>query len=315
MTGNTRIHGLDGLRGILAVMIIAGHSYVPFMNWPGRVDVFFVISGFLITGILSRELAATGRIDYVRFIVRRARKLLPPLLAMCAIVYVIWPQYAAYAWAAVTMSTDYHQSLVGGASPFIHTWSLSVEEHFYLLWPIVLILCRRLTSRGKLAVMLTLYCVSGLWRNTSYEMFGFDATYYRFDPRLSGLLAGSIVALAGRDRRWIFAVTAVAAADAFFGLYAGVSYTTVLGTPCAIVATMMLIATLQDRDVGVLSNRLAAYVGRRSYGVYLFHFPIVCYMDTHYSWGAAFIAGCVGAIICAEVWARVEKTLVDASAR
>lgn len=307
---NTRINGLDGLRGILAIIIVAGHSYVPFLTWQGRVDVFFVISGFLITGILTKELDSTGRIDLVRFWAKRARKLVPPLLILCAGVMILWPQYHAAVWAAATLATDYHQSLVADVpTPLLHTWSLAVEEHFYLLWPLVMLGLRYVRRSAWLPILLVLFCACGVWRNLSYDLVG-TTTYYRFDPRLSGLVAGSMLSLAGRDRRWIVAIIAVASAVAAFGLsLGGVAFDAVLSTPAAITVGLLVIAALQEQDIALLSNKVVAWIGRQSYGVYLFHFPIVCWVNTYHGWQLAFTVGLGGSLAIAAAYGWLERKL------
>lgn len=308
-----RINGLDGLRALLAVLIVAGHSYVPGMNWQGRVDVFFVISGFLITGILAKELDKTGTIDLIRFWTRRAVKLLPPLFIVCLGVLVIWPQYRDAVWAAATLSTDYHLSFsTAQDGPLIHTWSLAVEEHFYLLWPFVLLALRHVRRALWLPILLSLFVAATLWRDVSYEHFGVAATYYRFDPRLGGLLAGSILAIAGKDRRWLAATLVLAATIAALALAIGVPTNFALGTPAAHALALCLIAALQDRDIAVLSNRVLVWVGRRSYGVYLFHFPIVCAANTYgdFDWRISFAVGLVGSVALAALYAAAEAKLV-----
>lgn len=310
---NKRINGLDGLRGILAVLIVAGHACVPGLAWQGRVDVFFVISGFLITGILAKEMDKSGTIDLIRFWTRRAVKLLPPLFILCLAVLVVWPQYRDAIWAAATLSTDYHLSFsTTQDGPLVHTWSLAVEEHFYLVWPFVLLALRYVRRAAWLPILLTLFVAATIWRDVSYEQFGIAATYYRFDPRLGGLLAGSILAIAGKDRRWLVAVLLLAATVAALALAIGVPTTYALGTPAAHALALCLIAALQDRDIAALSNRVMVWVGRRSYGVYLFHFPIVCWFNTYYGfdWRVSFIGGLLGSLAVAALYTAAESRLV-----
>ncbi|MDA3656529.1 acyltransferase family protein [Mycobacterium xenopi] len=147
---------LDGLRAIAVTLVLAGHGGIPGLGGGFiGVDIFFVLSGFLITSLLFDELARTGRIDLSGFWIRRARRLLPALVLMVLTVALgrdLLPQesvaelrddaIAAFVWMAnwrfVAEKTDYFTQ---GAtpSPLRHTWSLGVEEQYYFVWPLVLI--------------------------------------------------------------------------------------------------------------------------------------------------------------------------------
>ncbi|EUA43413.1 acyltransferase family protein [Mycobacterium xenopi 3993] len=150
------IPALDGLRAIAVTLVLAGHGGIPGLGGGFiGVDIFFVLSGFLITSLLFDELARTGRIDLSGFWIRRARRLLPALVLMVLTVALgrdLLPQesvaelrddaIAAFVWMAnwrfVAEKTDYFTQ---GAtpSPLRHTWSLGVEEQYYFVWPLVLI--------------------------------------------------------------------------------------------------------------------------------------------------------------------------------
>lgn len=147
------IQGLRGLAVLLVVIYHAGISGLP-GGYVG-VDVFFVISGYLITGLLLREIEESGRIEFLKFYARRIRRLMPAavlvLLTTLGVAWVVYSPlevaeltpsafatavYASNIWFA-HLSTDYLASGTG-ANPFLHTWSLAVEEQFYLVWPLFL---------------------------------------------------------------------------------------------------------------------------------------------------------------------------------
>lgn len=155
---------IEGLRAIAILLVVAAHAGVPWL--PGGfvgVDVFFVLSGFLITGLLTREVATTGTLGFTKFYVRRLRRLLPALLTMLLItsvfaIVVLTPgdqgrQATAAATASVWLSNmhfafsklDYF-SPDAGSNLFLHTWSLGVEEQFYLLWPALVLWALRTKS-------------------------------------------------------------------------------------------------------------------------------------------------------------------------
>src|SRR5580658_9050796 len=174
-----RILPLDGIRALAVLAVLAAHAGIPFL--PGGfigVDVFFVLSGFLITSLLYDELAATGRIDLGGFWTRRARRLLPAALVMIVAVVAARSLFVpdsvnglrGDAIAAALWSANWRWALAGTnyfaqggtPSPLQHTWSLAVEEQFYLLWPLVLLACRAVRRRRLLALSLAGVTASAL---------------------------------------------------------------------------------------------------------------------------------------------------------
>ncbi len=204
--------GLDGLRGIAVLAVLAYHA--GFDQAPGGflgVEVFFVISGYLITALLLAEHRRRGRIDPLRFWLRRARRLLPALFfllgATLAFVVVAVPDEIARlrtdAVAALAYVTNWHliagdQSYfetVGRPSLFMHLWSLAIEEQFYLLWPVVLALVLMAGRRAGLAFALVGAIGSAAWMAILFDP-GTDPSrvYYGTDTRLTGLLLGAALA-------------------------------------------------------------------------------------------------------------------------
>src|SRR5215469_4336257 len=161
-----RIRPLDGIRALAVLAVMATHAGIPFL--PGGfvgVDVFFVLSGFLITSLLYDELVVKGRIDLGGFWTRRGRRLLPAALVMIAAVVAARPLFVPDSvaglrgdaitaalwsgnWRWALQGTDYF-ARVGTPSPLQHTWSLAVEEQFYLIWPLLLLACRVVGKRGS----------------------------------------------------------------------------------------------------------------------------------------------------------------------
>ena len=212
---------IQGLRGLAVLLVVLFHAGVPFT--PGGfvgVDVFFVISGFLITGLLMREVERSGHIRYLDFIARRARRLLPAALVVIAfvgavsvLVYpplerldvmsgrtVAQPLYVANLWFAIR-TVDYF----GGAAasnPLLHMWSLAVEEQFYLGWPAFLALAAFWLKRGDLRSRVTwavavlsavtfAACVWMTWFAQPWAFFGTPFTGLGVRPRGPGLSAGT----------------------------------------------------------------------------------------------------------------------------
>jgi peptidoglycan/LPS O-acetylase OafA/YrhL len=227
------IRALDGLRALAVALVLADHGGIPGMTGGFLgVDVFFVLSGFLITSLLLDELGRTGRIDLANFWIRRARRLLPALVLMVLTV-AIGRQFfspeavarlrddavAAFFWVAnwmfVADKTDYF-SRGAPPSPLQHAWSLGVEEQYYLVWPLVLIAvavglavrARRRDSRATLGgVRLTVFLLATLGALASAaaaillaSAANRDRVYFGTDTRAQALLVGAAAsALLVRD--------------------------------------------------------------------------------------------------------------------
>ncbi|MCB0947371.1 MAG: acyltransferase, partial [Mycobacterium sp.] len=151
------VPALNGIRGVAVALVVVGHGGIPGVDGGFiGVDIFFVLSGFLITSLLLDELGRTGRIDLRGFWIRRARRLLPALLLMGLAVVAVRTLFspdsvetlradavAAFLWTAnwafIAHKADYF-SQGAAPSPLQHTWSLGVEEQYYLVWPVLLVL-------------------------------------------------------------------------------------------------------------------------------------------------------------------------------
>ncbi len=304
------IPGLDGLRALAIIAVFIYHLNPTWL--PGGfvgVDMFFVISGFLITTLLLREQAANGRVDLGQFWLRRARRLLPALL-LC-VTASIWLARVVQTdllvgidrqtFGALTFSTNWVEIIAGSnyftsTSPqlFMNFWSLAVEEQFYLLWPLVMIgltaAVPSLTRRAGLAVATALG--SAVLMALLFDPTAATRVYYGTDTHLFGLMLGAGLAFAWagpqrawldspvwvRGRPWILGAALATLAVCLVALSEERALTFRGGLLLASVAVIVIIAATIDRPGRlrqVLDHPVLAAIGQRSYGLYLWHWPVI----------------------------------------
>jgi peptidoglycan/LPS O-acetylase OafA/YrhL len=318
-----RLRPLDGVRALAVLAVLGAHAGIPFL--PGGfvgVDVFFVLSGFLITSLLYAELAATGRIDLGGFWTRRARRLLPAALVMIVAVLAARPLFvpdsvvalrrdaiAAALWSGnwrwALQGTDYF-ALGGTPSPLQHTWSLAVEEQFYVVWPLLLLACRAMKGRRLLAFSLAGVAASAVATYVLARVASPGRVYFGTDTRAQELLVGAAVAaLLASTWRWRVANPLGRRSPQLAGhpwlplllsacglaALAGIA-TTADGAPSefrdglllltALAAAALVAGAVLDSGHAVarfLSTRLLVGIGRISYGLYLWHWPVYLALD------------------------------------
>jgi len=281
------VPALDGIRAIAIAMVLLFHSgFHPTGGGYLGVDVFFVLSGFLITKLLASELAQHGRIDLAGFYWRRVLRLYPVFLIVLACVTlpgrILWPGMPIWHHAALAALylTDYAQALHYVSSPLTYTWSLAVEEHFYVLWPLALPFVLR--SRDPVRLMLMLYLMAFTWRVFNMTTLGWAPTYFRFDTRASGIILGCMLALMPTEAPPKYAgiialaLLLLAAAPPSWGTPYGFD----LAVPVAEMAAAILVlcAFHSGHESRLLAWAPLAYVGRLSYGIYLWHVPLMFWM-------------------------------------
>jgi peptidoglycan/LPS O-acetylase OafA/YrhL len=307
---------LDGLRAVAILAVLAFHAGAPFAasGFLG-VDLFFVLSGFLITSLLVVEQEKEGSIALGRFYLRRAARLYPTLLLMLAgfvlVAPNLWPELPAWRyalWSALYLS-DYSRAFWGEPIVLSYTWSLSVEEHFYLLWPLVLPAVLRAKSPARLLAIA--YVAATAWRIVNFYWLGWDATYFRFDTRLSGLILGCLLAFWRPDVSRLAPLALAGLVLAFllpsYHFSSGLTAMPVLAEACAAV----LILSATHGRMAWASHAAMAYVGRLSYGLYIWHFPAVYWLRDRYDWEVAL----AGSACFAFVMAAITYHLIDVPIR
>jgi peptidoglycan/LPS O-acetylase OafA/YrhL len=260
---------LDGIRGLAILLVLAQHINLPSSTLAGLVGVnlFFVLSGYLITTILIREHDGTGRIDLRRFYERRIRRLLPALAAVLVatgVLMAIQGQLGAYIGPAavsffyvsdIAKAIGYDLGYVG------HTWSLAMEEQFYLLWPALLIF----TPRRWLAPVAILGIIGAI--ALQFLLVPSDVlAHFRPDVRADAILWGCLIALIPvKMPRWAAVAGLIGVVFVAF---------TPFPWPWAIGVSSVLAAVFIAGAAGlapVLSARPLVRIGQISYGMYLWH--------------------------------------------
>lgn len=306
--GAFSIPSLDGVRCIAVMIVFIGHGLTIGGPWPGDVGVtiFFFLSGYLITTLLRREYDKNGRISLGKFYLRRVLRILPPayiaigLTALVGLLGILPSTMNGWGIGAqVFQVTNYYMVWADATTGSAHTglppessmlWSLAVEEHFYLVFPAVLILLlwRRLNYRQIGWILVAACAVAPLWR---IFLAMHDASFYRLyistDTRFDGLLAGAALALLANPAlgdgrpfrlsdhvlRYVIAPIAavvfvvVALAPQKFGLTIG---DTILYV-CLVPLFWLIISHPEGVTGRILNNRVVAHIGVLSFSIYLLH--------------------------------------------
>lgn len=288
---------LDGFRALAVLLVMLSHVGVP--GFPGGslgVDLFFVLSGFLITTLLLEELDIADRINIPHFYARRLLRLYPALLLLLLLYAVFFHilrhvlrnediQSAKDIVLAGFYLTDYAVAfgVENRNSLLAHTWSLAVEEQFYLVWPFALPLLRRYFPGKKLVAALgTLFVLATLWRIACLSAQPWDRVYFRFDTRFSGLMLGALLAAILRSGlKMPFAASLLSLSGLAF-LFCLVTmpsmpvgtYEITVGEIFGFFLLYQLLDGKSARLEEWLAHKIPVFFGRISYALYLFHFPV-----------------------------------------
>ena len=295
---------IQGLRAIAVGLVVLDHVFrFPVGGFVG-VDVFFVISGFLITSLMLRELEETGSISFRRFYARRVRRIMPvATVALCVTVIIsalLWFPLRAIDvaidafWAFLFMA-NWHFQVAGsdyfasgfGRSPIMHYWSLSIEEQFYALWPLILLAVALLTRHSRRSIIGLI--VAGVIASCAWAAWvtGADPSGAYFDSlaRAWELLLGALIAAIGvagartppiirKSAQWLglmlIAGNALLVSPDWSLPFPWVA-------PAVVGAALVIWANASGTAYSILDSRLAQWLGDISYSLYVWHFPIIIF--------------------------------------
>lgn len=298
------VPALDGLRGVAIALVVAFHYFGFPPGGTDGVDLFFVLSGFLITTLLLEERAETGTVRLRGFYARRIRRLIPALLSLLAAFSVIaavkgvdpLPQLARFGFYTGNFTRAYFDPHGRSASSGIsHLWSLAEEEQFYLVWPLLLLLVAR---TRRLLLLTTLFACALIAYRGALVLDGASLVrlFYGPDTRADGLMLGAILAIA-RQRGvvripeglvpWLLAVFTIAVA-----IPAGFSGWPLVVLPVfELVCVGLIAATVGGSSLaGPLAWRPLVFLGKISYSLYLWHYMIWWMLGWQHPWLALAIS-------------------------
>lgn len=352
-----RVRGLDGMRALAAMVVLAYHL-VPGQMRGGflGVDIFFVLSGFLITALLVREHDASGQINLRSFWLRRIRRLLPAVALMAIVTLIvaglidvnilagILPQFLgvitfAYNWVEIAIGASYFDY----ASPHLWTnvWSLAVEQQFYLVWPVIVLGIVALAKKYRWIVPASLAAASaGLMTWLIAGADDYTRAYQGTDSHAFGLMLGAVLALVAtrplqtpvedpsRITVWLRGLLAwigfAVVVAGWFLIPDNEPWVYPWGT---LIVCIGMLAVMQgflssiDTQLGpgqllasILDNRVFVWLGERSYGIYLWHWPVLVIMNSQFPrMPVEYVAAIVGAI--SVIAAHLSYTFVETPMR
>ena len=303
---------IDGLRAIAVVSVILYHAQFKFFDYNFftggfiGVDIFFVISGYLISSLIFKELSLTGNFSFAHFYERRVRRILPVLYFIMLIstlfawIYLLpipFVDYASSILSSIFFISNFYFHYTGtiyGAEigllkPFLHTWSLSVEEQFYLIFPVFIFLCFKFIKQYVTLILILGFIISLVishWGSYNYPSFNF----YSLPTRSWELLAGVFLAKLemnytrskNRYLNEILTLVGFVLIGCSIIYFDEKTLHPSLYTLCPIIGVMLILWFSNEKEfiTKLLSSKLFVGTGLISYSLYLWHFPLLAFART-----------------------------------
>lgn len=297
---------IDGLRAIAVVSVILFHIDSELL--PGGflgVDIFFVISGFLITNLLLSEASTTGTISILSFYKRRVQRIFPALMFMLLGVLVfgyiaLLPEdfnrlLASTVWSLISSANIYFYAFLdtsyfassSAESPLLHLWSLGVEEQFYIVWPLLILLMAKLSlSPIKKAFVVTVMLAASVLACELLRPQNFSFSYYMLPSRAWEMLAGGLIALpiwrrcTGNFAAYISAFGLMLLLGSLFLVNEHWNIPGVAAAPAVLGSAILIFAGQGNKNIvsTLLSNKVLVQFGLVSFSAYLWHWPILAFL-------------------------------------
>ena len=304
---NNHIKSLDGVRGLAVILVFLNHWNLQRFTggWIG-VDIFFLLSGYLITSLIQLEYRKTGDISFKNFYMRRMLRLYPALIICVIIANILWSFNEPFIGGpadrliATFSSIFYFNNLVVGSvnGNLGHLWSLSVEEHFYILWPLLMYLLFLKMPLKKILISLSvIILLVWIWRIYVYNcnptpiaIYGnklvINAYLFTF-CRIDSILLGALISFYYFKNKSDLFVFSNRINHVVFGILLLLLFIITLTIDnegvlmkhgffilTNLVCFSLIIFALNNPDYYLLSNQFIRWFGSRSYGIYLYHFPV-----------------------------------------
>lgn len=273
---------LDGLRTIAVILVLLGHAWTRhFFGATVGVGLFFALSGFLITGLLIKEAETHGSINLLKFSGRRLIRLFPALILMLICTAPLLKPTTFEFFASLFYFSNWARVSGNDMGAYGHLWSLAVEEQFYLLWPLILVLAYTFYRvKGVALAAIFLISFSTLMK---YLSEGEERIYNSLDTRMDNLLVGGLLAIAYRFypevvRKWsrVLAIPGIL----IVVMMAVVPESVSMATELTLITwgSVMVVALLACADIQLVNSFMSmkplVWFGAISYGVYLWHYPL-----------------------------------------
>ncbi len=299
------VQSLDGLRGFSILLVMVYHTNAPFLEGGSiGVDIFFVLSGYLITNTILKEKTKTGHLSYRNFYIRRALRLTPAFITMLTLFSLI----SFFLLSSEQSSSNITESLIAlfylsnwfralsidSMNYLGHTWSLSAEEQFYLIWPLALITLLKLKNWIRLSLTILVIFVALFLRFYLLESGSPPERIYNgFDTRIDCLLIGCLTSLALSNAPFqaflirktthkyltvlahvSIATILILATSTRWHSEWSIKYGYITTETCATILIIALVTQKSTRFLSIFNNPILVQIGILSYGLYIWHYPV-----------------------------------------
>lgn len=300
---------IDGLRAIAVLSVIVFHFKENLL--PGGflgVDIFFVISGYLITSLIIKELKLSKKFSFGNFFLRRARRILPAMLFVIFVTIVVsyffllpseFNELINSAFFGIFFSSNFYfnnidqsyWSNLSSTKPLLNLWSLSLEEQFYLIFPLILVIVYKNSKNYLLTLLTSIFTISFLW-SLIYNIGTHTSSFYLLHARIWEFIPGSLLAIY-QDRlnyyfkylnKYVFTILGVLIFVIILFFFNKIDMNIIFFNLLAVSGTCLLILFTNPGSFffNILSNKLLVFVGLISYSLYLIHYPLIIIYRSFY---------------------------------